>query len=330
MNTNSSTPQWVSNIVHTCMGLQSGEKFLVVVDEPLSHARDALLIEAIKAGPAEVWSYTFPNASRPFSEYPSSLLTLFTQVDAVVLLLASMDPPNELPAWNAGKGVILNGKARAGWGAFIDQSILDREMSADYEQIAEFTLSLAEQLRGSSNAHVTTALGTDLRMSLAGREWKVDTGKLRGQGVYGNLPAGEIYIAPNEDSAEGVLVIDKSLPGLLLSQPVKLFFEKGRVVHIEGGEGARYLEDAIARHGDTAGVIAELGIGTNPMARLQGNIITDEKVLGTIHIAIGRNDFIGGRNMASTHIDGVVSQPNLEIDGNLLIDHGKHSHWRAG
>ena len=106
--------------------------------------------------------------------------------------------------------------------------------------------------------------------------------------------------------------------------------EKGRVVHLEGGEGARYLEDAIARHGDTARVIAELGIGTNPMARLQGNIITDEKALGTIHIAIGRNDFIGGRNMASTHIDGVVSQPNLEIDGNILIDHGKHSHLRAG
>jgi leucyl aminopeptidase (aminopeptidase T) len=173
-------------------------------------------------------------------------------------------------------------------------------------------------------------LGTDLLLSLADREWRVDTGKLRGQGVYGNLPAGEIYIAPNEDSAEGVLVIDKSLPGLLLSEPVKLFFEKGRVTHIEGGEGAKYLETAITHHGDTTRVIAELGIGTNPMARLQGNIITDEKVLGTIHIAIGRNDFIGGTNIATTHIDGVVSQPTLEIDGKILIDNGKHFQYAAG
>lgn len=327
---NSKTPQWAINIIHTCMGLQRGEKILIVVDEPLSHARDTLLVEAIKTEPSELWSYTFPNASRPFSEFPSSLLSLFTQVDAVVLLLASMDPSKEVPAWNAGKVVTLSGQARAGWGAFIDQSILDNEMSADYEQIAKFTLSLAEQLRGSSIAHVTTPLGTDLHMTLTGREWKVDTGKLRGQGVYGNLPAGEIYIAPNEDSAEGVLVIDKCLPGLLLSEPVRLFFEKGRITHIEGEEGKRYLDNVIAQHGDKARVIAELGIGTNPMARLQGNIITDEKVLGTIHIAVGRNDFIGGKNIATTHIDGVVSQPTLEIDGKVLINNGKHTQEVAG
>lgn len=325
MNTND-TPQWVTNIVHTCMGLQRGEKLLVVVDEPLSYARDALLAEASKTEPAELWSYTFPNASRPISEYPSSLLTLFNQVDAIVLLLASMDTPKELPAWTAGKVVALNSRARAGWGAFIDQSILDCEMSADYEQISAFTLSLAERLHGSSSAHVTTSLGTDLHMSLVGREWKVDTGKLRGQGVYGNLPAGEIYIAPNEDSAEGILVIDKSLPGLLLTEPVKMVFEKGRVTNIEGDEGAKYLENAITQHGDATRVIAELGIGTNPRARLQGNILTDEKVLGTIHIAIGRNDFIGGVNIATnTHIDGVVSQPTLEIDSKMLIQNGKHS-----
>ena len=330
MNDSSDTPRWAVNIIHTCMGLLNGEKVLIVVDEPLSHARDALIAEAIKTEPAELWSYTFPNASRPFNEYPSSLLTLFTQVDVIVLLLASMDAPKELPAWSAGKAIAINSKARAGWGAFIDQSILDREMSADYDQIAGFTLSLAERLHGSSGARITTALGTDLHLSLVGREWRVDTGKLRGQGVFGNLPAGEIYIAPNEDSAEGVLVIDKSFPGLLLSEPVKLFFEKGKVTHIEGGAGREYLENAITRHGDTARVIAELGIGTNPMARLQGNIITDEKVLGTIHVAIGRNDFIGGRNIASTHIDGVVSQPTLEIDGKILIDNGKHSPLIAG
>jgi leucyl aminopeptidase (aminopeptidase T) len=324
MNDNSGTPRWAINIVHTLMGFQRGEKILIVVDEPLNNVRDVLLAEATKTEPSELWSYTFPNTSRPFSEYPPSLLTLFTQVDAIVLLLASMDPSKELTAWNAGKVIVLNSKARAGWGAFIEQSILDNEMSADYEQIAELTLSLADRLRGSSIAHVSTALGTDLRLSLTGREWKVDTGKLRGRGMYGNLPAGEIYIAPNEDSAEGMLVIDKCLPGLLLSDPVKLFFEKGRVTHIEGGEGKRYLEDAFAQHGDTARVIAELGIGTNPQARLQGNIITDEKVLGTIHIAIGRNDFIGGKNISTTHIDGVVSQPTLEIDGKLLINNGQH------
>lgn len=317
-------PRWVMNIIHTCMGLQSGEDVLVVVDEPLAGARDALLAEAAKTEPSELWSYTFPNASRPLKEYPPSLLGMLEQVDAIILLLASVDPPKEMPAWNGGKAAIVKGRARAGIGAFIDQSILDLEMSADYEQIAVFTSSLAERLRGSSNARVTTALGTDLRMSLEGREWKLDTGILRGRGVFGNLPSGEIYIAPVEDSAEGVLVVDKCFPGMLLSEPTRMTFEKGRVTHIEGGAGAEFLEKAIAQHGDAARVIAELGIGTNPLARLQGNIITDEKALGTIHVAIGRNDFLGGKNIAATHIDGVVGEPSLEIDGKVLIENGKH------
>ena len=323
MNKNE-TPHWAANIIRTCMGLQRGEKILIVVDEPLSYARDALLAEAIKAEPGELWSYTFPNAARPFSEYPQGLLMTATQMDIVILLLASIDPEKEGPAWVAGREALLKSKARAGLGAYIDQSILDLELSADYEQIAAHTLSLAERLRGSSNARVTTDLGTDLSMSLTGREWKTDTGMLRGQGVWGNLPAGEIYIAPIEDSAEGVLVIDKCFPGLLLSEPVRLVFEKGRVTQIEGGAGAEYLERAIAQHGDSTRVIAELGIGTNPQARLQGNIITDEKVLGTIHVAIGRNDFLGGKNIAPTHIDGVVSQPTVWIDGKMLLDKGRH------
>ena len=318
------TPPWAANIIHTCMGLQRGEKILIVVDEPLSYVRDALLAEAIKAEPSELWSYTFPNATRPFTEYPPRLLTIATQVDVVVLLLASIDFTKENTAWLAGREALRKSKARAGLGAFIDQSILDLELCADYEQIAILTLALKERLRGSSTARLTTSLGTNLCMSLAGREWKTDTGILRGQGVFCNLPGGEIYIAPIEDSAEGVLVIDKCLPGLLLSEPVRLVFVKGRVTQIEGGTGAEYLEKAIAQHGDSTRVIAELGIGTNPQARLQGNIVTDEKVLGTIHVAIGRNDFLGGRNIAPIHIDGVVSQPTVWIDGKILMDKGRH------
>ncbi len=150
------TPQWVKNVIHTCMGLQRGEKVLVVVDEPLAHARDALLAEAARTAPAELWSYTFPNASRPLDAYPPALLNLLTQADAIILLLAAMDTTKEIPAWNGGKAAIVQGTARAGIGAFIDQGILDREMSADYKQIAAFTSSLAQRLAGSSRARITT------------------------------------------------------------------------------------------------------------------------------------------------------------------------------
>lgn len=317
-------PLWAANIIRVCVGLQGGESLLVVVDEPLGHVRDALLGEASRTGPAELWSYTFSNAVRPFDAYPRRLLALATEVDVVVLLLSTVEPTVEVPAWVASREVIRKGRARFAAGAYIDQSILDHELSADYEQIAAYTLALEEQLRGSRSARITSPQGTDLALSLAGREWRVDTGILRGRGAYGNLPAGEVYVAPVEDSAEGVLVIDKSLPGLLLSEPVQLTVERGVVTRVEGGAGAEYLRKAIAQHGDTARVIAELGIGTNPVARLQGNIITDEKALGTIHIAIGRNDFLGGKNASATHIDGVVGRPTLEIDGRTVLREGNH------
>ena len=324
MTEKTETPRWATNVIHTCMGLQRGEKILIVVDEPLGYARDALLAEAAQTDPAELWNYTFPNASRPISEYPSPLLALVTQVDAIVFLFASVNQLKESPALLSGRAAIGKGIARAGLGAFIDQSILDIEMSADYGQIAKFTDSLTQRLQGSSIARITTALGTNLRLSMAGREWKKDTGILRGQKAFGNLPAGETYIAPVEDSAEGVLVVDKCFPGMLLSEPTRMTFENGRVMHVEGGAGAEFLRSAFAQHGDSARVVAELGIGTNPLARLQGNIITDEKVLGTIHVAVGRSDFFGGKNVATTHIDGVVGHPTLEIDGKVLIENGEH------
>lgn len=323
------SPPWAVNIIHTCMGLQPGEKILIVVDQPLSYMRDALQVEALKADPAELWTYTFPDAARPFAEYPSRLRDLVAQMDVAVRFLSSVDLLQEGPAHHAVLQTIRESEARYGFGVFIDQGILENELSADYQRIADLTQALADWLRGRSSVHITTLQGTDLRLSVMGREWQTDTGIIRGQGELGNLPAGEVYVAPVEDSAQGVLVVDKSLPGLVLSEPVRLVFEKGRVVYIEGGEGAAYLRQLIAQgeskpNGEWSRVVGELGIGTNPNARLQGNLMTDEKVAGTIHVAIGCNDFFGGENQAPIHEDGVVSQPTVYVDGDLLIDGGRY------
>lgn len=323
------SPQWATNIIHTCMGVQPGEKVLIVVDEPLGFMRDALQTEALKVDPAELWTYTIPDAVRPFSEYPARLRELLGEMDVAVRFLSTADTFKEGPAHHPILQTVRESQVRYGFGVYIDQGILDNELSADYEEIAALTHALVDWLRGRSSVHITTQLGTDLRLSVAGREWQPDTGVIRGQGVLGNLPAGEVYVAPIEDSAEGVLVIDESLPDLPLSEPVRLVFEKGRVVRIEGGEGARHLEALIAEgeskpEGEWSRVIGELGIGTNPKARLMGNLMTDEKVAGTIHVAIGRNTFFGGENPAPIHEDGVVGRPTMRVDGELLIDAGRY------
>ncbi len=323
-----SSPTWATNIIHTCMGVQAGEKVLIAVDEPLGFVRDALQAEALKADPAELWTYTIPDAVRPFSEFPPRMRDLISQVDVAVRFLSTVDPIKEGSAHMPIFAAVRESNVRYGFGSYIDGDILDNELSADYQAIADLTLALADWLQGRESVHITTPLGTDLRLSVRGRQWQSDTGVIRGQGVFGNLPAGEVYVAPVEESAEGVLVIDKSLPGLSLSEPVCLVFEKGRVTHIEGGEESRHLEELIAEgerkpNGEWSRVIGELDIGTNTKARLQGNLMTDEKVARTIHIAIGRNILFGGENSAPIHEDGVVSQPTMRVDGELLIDGGQ-------
>jgi leucyl aminopeptidase (aminopeptidase T) len=190
---------------------------------------------------------------------------------------------------------------------------------------------LKARLQGKDKVHITTPLGTDLTFSIAGRDVKEDTGLIHQPGEFGNLPAGECFVAPLEDSAQGVLVADKSFPELVVKQPVRMTFEKGRVVAVEGGAEAEELLRRIAygeqqEYGANCRVIAELGIGTNPKARLTGKLITDEKVMGTIHIAIGDNatPTFGGANRAPIHIDGVVGQPTLVVDGETLIEGGKY------
>lgn len=322
-------PFWAVNVIHTCMNVQRGEKVLVITDEPLAFARDVLLAETLAAQPAEVWSYTVPNGMRPLTRLSTSLLGLSKEVDVIIALFGSFPPEEQTsPTLIQDFLTLYSGGARVGFGIFITQDILDNELSADYHHVAALSSALTERLQGARTVHITTPPGTDLHFSVEGRSWRSDTGLFRTPG-WGNLPAGEVFIAPVEDSAEGVLVIDASLPGMPLAEPVRIVFERGHVVVIEGGAGAAYLEQALKSvegqpGAEWARVIGEFGMGTNSKARLQGNVMTDEKVLGTIHVALGRNDMWGGNNSAPIHLDGVVSRPTVRVDGELLIEDGRY------
>lgn len=321
---------WAKNIVHTCMNISAGEKVLLITDQPMAPMRERLMAEILSVGPGQVWSYVLPDTSRPLLEYPSLLHQVAAQAEAVMVFYSQV-PPEETPGRLAFWRTCRENGARVGYGAQIDDSILENELSADYRDIAAITRRLKEHLQGKQQVHITNPLGTNLSFSITGRDIKEDTGFIHHPGQFGNLPAGECFVAPVEDSAQGVLVVDKSFPELVVRQPVCMTFEKGRVIAVEGGDEAKELLRRIEYgerlpHGENCRVIAELGIGTNPKARLTGKLITDEKVMGTIHIAIGDNASpnYGGVNPAPIHIDGVVGQPTLIVDGQTLIEEGRY------
>lgn len=206
----------------------------------------------------------------------------------------------------------------------ITEEIFIRTMSANYEEILSLTNRVADLLDEGETVEIRSPLGTNLRLSIKGRKAKRSTGIYRKPGECGNLPGAEAFIAPIEGTAEGTVIIDGSMAGIgLLRNPIRLFIEDGSVKRIEGREEAKKLEGMISRYGEEAKNIGELGIGTNPKAKISGNVLEDEKVLGTVHIALGSNYDFGGNIRAPIHLDGVIKNPTVLIDGKILLKEGK-------
>jgi leucyl aminopeptidase (aminopeptidase T) len=204
----------------------------------------------------------------------------------------------------------------------ITEEVFRRALSVDYRELKRAGLLLATQLSNTSECRVTSPAGTDLTMSLSGREGISDDGDIGTVGAFGNLPAGEAFISPIETSAEGTIVFDGALGGFgLLDEPVRAAVSGGTMVEADGRAGG-WLYSTLESGGEHGRSIAELGIGTNPAARLTGNILEDEKALGTIHLAFGTSAGIGGVNRASVHIDGLVLRPSVWLDGRVLMEDG--------
>ncbi len=195
-------------------------------------------------------------------------------------------------------------------------------VTADYEDIYALTNRLVERFNTASEIRMVTALGSDVRMSIAGRSGLCLAGLVRPPAWFASLPSGEAAIAPVEGTAEGTIVADHAIDSMgLLKEPVKVTVEKGRVVSVSGGAQAKQLEKLI--HSDeNASNIAEFAIGTNPLSRMLGNVAEDKILRGCVHIAVGDNHTIGGKVESGIHLDMVILKPTVWLDGDKVVDDG--------
>ncbi len=205
----------------------------------------------------------------------------------------------------------------------VSEDQLARLMSADMEELRRRGHAIAAVLDAGEEARITCANGSDLRLGLRGRTAIPDAGELSEPSAFGNLPCGEGFISPDDADCEGTLVIDGTIATVgIPAEPVRLTVEAGRLVEASGPEGARLME-LLSAHGVEGTTIAELGIGTNERAQLTGQIIEDEKLLGTAHVAFGASEAIGGRIQVPVHLDSVVMRPVVEVDGRVIVRDGE-------
>jgi aminopeptidase len=163
--------------------------------------------------------------------------------------------------------------------------------------------------------------GTDLTLSLEGRRGAVDDGHV-------NMPGGEVFYSPVEDSAEGFVEFSE-FPAVYYGREVtgaRFEFERGRIVDATARTGEEFLLKTLDTD-DGARRLGELGIGCNPgIQRYMKNVAFDEKIDGTIHLALGNSyTFTGGRNSSSIHWDIVKDLRTggaLYVDGQVVQENG--------
>jgi aminopeptidase len=193
-----------------------------------------------------------------------------------------------------------------------DVSMLEGSMYVDWRELAKKTRDIAHVVNKAEHIEIRTPNGTHITFSKKGRKALSDTGILTRKGSFGNLPAGEVFLAPVEGTAQGKLVLEWG-PTRQLTSPIILTVKDGSVTDVAGREEyTGYLAMKLSERKEN-GNIAELGIGTNRAAKRPDNILESEKILGTIHIALGDNSSFGGTVKTPFHQDFVFFQPTVTL-----------------
>jgi leucyl aminopeptidase (aminopeptidase T) len=304
--------------IKKCMGVQPGEKILIISDKNKREIGLSLFENANRLGIETLYVEMKPGKING-EEPPFEVSELMKKFDVVFCPTTT-----SLTHTDARRNASSIG-ARIATFPGITKEVMIRGLNADYDYISKLSVELKNLLETGKNIHVTAPNGTDISFSIVGRTAYASKGLFHAKGESGNLPTGETYLAPVEGTSNGVFVVDGSMAGLGLIKNANIKFEvsNGYAVKIYGGEMAKKLNQMLKQVGKDAYNIAEFGIGTNPSARLSGVLLEDEKVMGTIHIALGNNKSMGGNVNVPIHLDGVIKKPTVYLDEKIIMKNGR-------
>lgn len=298
------------------MGLKQGESLVVLTDPQRRPIAEALVAGARDLG-AETLLVEMSERVTHGSEPPPAVAAAMAECDVCIA------PTTKSVSHTAARKEANARGVRIATMPQITEDMLVRTMAADYGEVRRRSGILARALTEGNDVRITAPQGTDLTLYIGGREGIADDGDLTAPGSFGNLPAGEGFIAPVEGRAQGTIAFDGSIwPIGLLDEPLVVSIDDGYATDISGPR-ADELRRALEPHGREAFAVAELGIGTNEAAMLTGNVLEDEKIMGTIHLAFGDNHTFGGTTRVSSHQDGIVMTPTLSIDGKVYLEEGR-------
>ncbi|MFD1587821.1 aminopeptidase [Halorientalis brevis] len=299
--------------VRKCMRLQSTESCLIVTDHKRQQIGESLY-EVANERTDDASIVRYPPGNQHGEEPPAAVSAAMRNADVVLA------PTTKSLSHTRARSDANEAGARVATLPGITEEVFVTGLDANYSEIKQRCKEIYQQVSGAGNVRVQTDLGTDIVFRPGDREWKQDTGIVHEAGEMSNLPAGEVFLSP--ETANGTFVVDGTMmPHGLLEEEQTLEFEvdDGYVTEVSDAAVREELEAAADEVGQDAYNLAELGIGTNVgVTELIGSVLLDEKAAGTVHIAIGDDHAIGGDTEAPIHLDGVIRDPTVSVDGERI------------
>ncbi len=304
----------VSTVIRRCLAVNEGEEVLVIVDPATRPIGEALREEATNASADAVLTLMDERATDG-TEPPRAIAAALQACDVYIA------PTSRSLSHTMARKRATEAGARGATMPGVTEDMLARVMAVDFDRMTARSRAVAAVLDAGNVARVTCPRGSDLTLDLAGRRGIADDGDLTARGAFGNLPCGEGFIAPV--TGDGRVIAATLAPLGVSEEAATLTVREGRIVDAEGGAGPEFL-NLLQVHGPDGTNLAELGVGTNDRARLTGSVLEDEKILGTVHVAFGASAGIGGTVSVPIHLDVVILDATLDVDGHAVLEAGRY------
>jgi leucyl aminopeptidase (aminopeptidase T) len=309
-------------VLDRCLAVRAGEQVVLLTDDGTDPEVVAGLVDGIEARRGVAVVSRIPVPPLPGSEPPSTVAASMREAGAVIELTSLFIGSSAARRAATAVGVRYLAMPGVRLETFRD----DGPLAVDFDAIRSDAEHVGAAWGDASSFRLTTPGGTDLRGSVQDRPGRVLHGLAREDGDYMAPPDIEAGTAPIEASSEGTVVVDADL--LFMGQgplpsPVVLTFVAGELVAVEGEEAER-LGDMLTRCADDRmGNLAEVSMAFNPSGRVCGVAMETESARGTAHIALGNSIAYGGTVDAVAHLDCVMRDATLELDGRPVMIEGE-------
>ena len=313
-------------VVQTCMDIRRGENVLIVCDPTTAEIGQSLHIATQKRS-ERVLLIVMPKSRHHGEEPPSPVAALMRQQQVVIAATKY-----SLTHTRAVRQALKDGARVATMPGMTFELYTEGGMTSDFQEVKRRISNIANFLRRRRIINVKSESGTDVTFEVNWRDWKLDdNGICNRPRMLTNLPAGKVFILPKEGTMNGTIVIDGSWDSTLIDEPVEFIVEDGTVIDVKGGSLAATIRQSYGevakklktKDRESVWTVAEFGFGMNPNARLVGNVLEDEKRMGSCYFSIGDNSGLGGSSNAGIHISGVLAEPSVWLDDTCLTESGE-------